>query len=79
MEAMRWWLRDKYPQKLVMGTLESIISLPTEREGYVFTGVYLFTIGLMATRSSSRRGRYASYWNAFLFNNMFLRTELYLI
>ena len=48
--------------------LSAMSNYQPQGEGNVFTGVCLFTIGLMATRSLLvlvRRGRYSSYWNAF--------------
>ena len=50
---------------------QSLLLLPTAREGNVFTGVCLSTIGLMDTGSLPGLVTVRSYWNTFLYNLVF--------
>ena len=57
-----------HTKKVTVTKIEQECLLLTAREGTVFTGVCLSTIGLIATRLYLLwHGQYASYWTAFLF------------
>ena len=65
---VQWW-----PQSGQYACNSNGVLLLTAREGNAFTGVCRQLASWLLVHCSAllRRGRYASYWNAFLFNNKF--------